>query len=104
MLNQLVICGRLTQDPIINELEKGKKESIITIAVPRSFKNADGIYETDFIDCKLWAGVAENAAEYLKKGDVVGVKGRLQTKIINDKKEIEIIAEKVSFLSSKKED
>lgn len=104
MLNQLIICGRLTQDPIINELEEGKKESIITIAVPRSFKNEEGIYDTDFIDCKSWGGVAENSAEYLKKGDIVGVKGRLQTKITNDKKEIEIIAERVTFLSSNRKE
>lgn len=111
MLNQIVIAGRLTSDPVINENEEGKKVAIITVAVPRAYKNADGIYETDFIDCELWGGIAENTTEYCRKGDVVGVKGRLQTNnVANDDGEIigkttNVIAEKVSFLSSsKKED
>lgn len=106
MLNQLVIVGRLTQNPEIKELENGKKVSTITIAVPRSYKNADGMYNTDFIQCTLWNGIAENTAEYCKKGDIVGVKGRIQTGSYEtesgEKYKIEVIAEKVIFLSSKK--
>ena len=60
----------------------------------------------DFVDCVLFDNVAENTAEYCNKGDIVGVKGRIQSRIVEegDKKEntIEIIAEKVTFLSSKK--
>lgn len=97
MLNQIVIVGRLTSDPKINEVEE-RKECIITLAVPRSWKNADGIYETDFIPCRLWNGIADNTKEYCKKGDLIGVKGRVQS---NDDG-IEIIAEKITFLSSKK--
>lgn len=105
MLNQIILVGRLTSDPEINEVE-GKKNSVITLAVPRSFKNADGEYETDFIKCVLWNGIAENTAEYCKKGDVVGVKGRIQTNTIEKEDgtkefEMNIIAEKVTFLSSK---
>lgn len=102
MLNQLVIAGRLTQNPEIKELENGKKVCTITVAVPRSYKNADGTYDTDFIDCILWNGIAENTCEYCKKGDLVGIKGRLQITINENVKTIEVIAEKVSFLSSKK--
>ena len=98
MLNQVIIVGRLTDEVKVNELENGKKEAIITLAVPKSFKNADGIYETDFINCVLWEGIAKNTAEYCKKGDVISVKGRIQ---VDDDKMI-IIAEKVTFLSSKK--
>jgi single-strand DNA-binding protein len=48
MLNQVVLVGRLTEDPNINELENGKKVTTVNLAVQRSFKNSDGIYETDY--------------------------------------------------------
>ena len=99
MLNQVVIVGRLVEKPIVEENENGRKVSEITLAVPRSYKNAEGIYETDFIKCTLWNGIAENTAEYCDKGDLVGVRGRLQCLSGN---ELQLIAEKVSFLSSGK--
>ena len=99
MLNQVVIVGRLVEKPIVEENENGKKVCNITLAVPRSYKNAEGIYETDFIKCTLWNVIAENTAEYCNKGDVIGVKGRLQCLSGN---ELQLIAEKVSFLSSGK--
>ena len=97
MLNQIVLVGRLVQDPEIKELENDKKVCNITLAVTRSYKNADGIYETDFIPITLWQGIAENVKEYCKKGDLVGVRGRLQAR--EDK--VEVVGEKVTFLSSK---
>lgn len=107
MLNQVVLVGRLVTNSEIKETEEGKKVSNITIAIPRSYKNAEGEYETDFIQVVLWNGIAENTVEYCKKGDIIGVKGRLQTKDINlqdDKKRkvLQVIAEKVTLLSSYK--
>ena len=104
MLNQVVMVGRLTSDPEINEVENDRKVATITLAVQRSYKNAEGVYETDFIKCTLWNGIAENTAEYCKKGDVIGVKGRIQTTNVDDKIVMEVVAEKVSFLSSRKEE
>ncbi len=108
MLNQIVIVGRLVKDPELRETETGKKVTNITLAVPRSYKNVNGEYDTDFIDCTLWTGVAENTSEYCKKGDLLGVKGRVQTRSYekdDDKKYVtEVIAEKVTFLTSKKAD
>lgn len=97
MLNQLVLVGRLTKDVEVKEIGD-KKVSTVVIAVPRPFKNADGEYETDFIACNVWNGIAENMAEYCKKGDLLGVKGRIESKDNN----IYIVAEKVTFLSSNK--
>ena len=97
MLNQIVLVGRLVQDPEIKELENDKKVCNITLAIPRSYKNADGIYETDFIPVTLWQGIAEQTTNYCKKGNLVGVKGRLQAR--EDK--VEVVGEKVTFLSSK---
>lgn len=101
MLNQIVLVGRLVKKPTI--LEQEKKAAIITLAVPRNFKNENGEYETDFIDCTLLGGVAEQTCEYCEKGDLVGVRGRIQN--LNDTAQLQIVAEKVTFLSSKpKED
>ena len=107
MLNQVIIVGRLVKKPIVEENENGKKVCNITLAVPRSYKNADGIYETDFIKCTLWNVIAENTTEYCDKGDLVGVRGRLETSVYEKEngekyRIISVVAEKVSFLSSSK--
>lgn len=107
MLNQAVLVGRLVRDPELKETDSGKKVTKITLAVPRSYKNMNGEYETDFIECVLWSGIAESTVEYCNKGDLLGVKGRIQTRNIelDDTKKIytEVIAEKVTFLSNKRE-
>lgn len=103
MLNQTIIVGRLVSDPEIKETEKGNKVSYITLAVPRSYKNSDGIYETDFMPCKVGYPMCDTVKEYCKKGDLLGIKGRIQTKQEENKNIIEIVAEKVTFLSSRKE-
>lgn len=96
MLNQIVLVGRLVSDPEIKELEK---VGYITLAVSRSYKNANGEYDTDFIPVILFKGIAENTKTYCKKGDMVSVRGKIECE--NGK--INLIAEKISFLSSRKE-
>jgi single-strand DNA-binding protein len=101
-----VLVGRLVADPEVKGLEE-KSVSNITIAIPRLYKNSDGEYDTDFVDCELWNSIANNTAEYCKKGDIVGVKGRIKTELYHKEddstvKVTKIIAEKVTFLSSKK--
>lgn len=99
MLNQVVLVGRLVERPILEENENGKKVCNITLAVSRTYKNDMGEYDTDFIKCILWNGIAENTVEYCEKGDIVGVKGRLQCLSGN---ELQVVAEKVTFLSTNK--
>ncbi len=104
MLNQVVLVGRLVKTPELRVTGNGKKTATVTLAVPRNYKNADGEYETDFLDCTLWTNVAENTTEYCQTGDMVGVKGRIQTRVIQNedgtkKKKTEIVAEKVTFLA-----
>lgn len=105
MLNQIILVGRLTRDITVNKSENGIKVATITLAIPRSFKNSNGEYDTDFVDCVAFDSIAENTKEYCSKGDIIGVKGRVQSRIVEkeDKKEniIEIIAEKVTFLSNR---
>lgn len=108
MLNQVVLVGRLTSDLEVKKTESGKKVVSLTLAVPRSYKNVDGEYDTDFLDIVLWDTIAENTVEYCRKGDMVGVKGRLQASTYeaedgSKRKVTEVVAERVSFLSSKKE-
>ena len=102
MLNQVILVGRLAHNPELQFTETGKKRSIVTLAVPRNFKNTNGEYDTDFLDCVLWTGIAENTAEYCKTGDIIGVKGRLQTRMIDNAdgtkhKKVEMIAENLLF-------
>lgn len=107
MHNLVYLIGRLTENPEIKKLEDDKSMLTINLAVQRSFKNEDGIYEVDYIRCILWNGIASHTSEYCKKGDLVGVKGRLQTRsyeVEAEKKYItEVVVDKVSFLASKKE-
>jgi single-strand DNA-binding protein len=92
MLNQVVLVGRLTETPKYEERK-------ITIAVPRSYKNENGEYDTDYITIGLSDNIAKNTSECCKKGDVIGVKGRVET----NETTMYINAEKITFLSSKKE-
>ena len=105
MLNQIILVGRLTRDVSVHKSENGNKVATISLAIPRSFKNSDGNYDTDFIDCVAFDVIAENTSEYCGKGDIVGVKGRLQSRTVEkeDKKEtsLQVICEKITFLSSK---
>lgn len=107
MVNSVMLVGRLAQDIEVKKLDSGKEVTKVGLAVPRSFKNPDGVYETDFFDCILWEGLAKNACEYCKKGDTVGVRGRLQTNNYETSdgvkhKAVEIIVEKLTFLSNRK--
>ena len=104
-MNNVLLVGRLVKEPEVIETEKGNKRTVVTIAVGRSYKNFNGEYETDFINIVLWNGIAENTAEYCKKGDIIGVKGRVETDTYEKdgerKNSMVIVAEKVTFLSSR---
>ena len=88
MLNQVVLVGRIVYDLELKKNDSGKKYLSLMLAIPRSFKNIEGTYDTDFIRCIVWDNVASNTSEYCKKGDIVGLKGRLQSRLVerNEKK------------------
>ena len=108
MVNTVMLVGRLVQDIEVKTLESGRIVTNVPLAVSRGYKNQDGIYETDFFDCVLWDGIAQNASDYCHKGDVVGIRGRLQSSIYEKDsvkhKAIEVVVEKLTFLSSKKKE
>ncbi len=105
MLNYINLVGRLVRKPKLSKSDSGKTVTTVTLAVPRSFKNIDGVYDTDFIDCTCWDSVAINTHEYCDAGDVLCIKGRLSTRVVVDgdvnKNKLEVIAEKITFLSTK---
>ena len=105
-MNQVMLIGRLTSKPELVVLNDGRKVLNILLAVPRQFKNSDGEYETDFLDCVLWGSTANNACEYCDKGDLIGVRGRLATEYYESAdnkthKKTNIIVDRLTFLSSK---
>lgn len=99
MLNQVIIVGRIVNELVLEENNEGRKYCSMTLAVPRCFKNMDGIYDTDFIKTTVFGDIADKTVEYCKVGDLVGVKGRLAC--LNSKNGMSLIAEKVTFLSNK---
>ncbi|MGE7650512.1 single-stranded DNA-binding protein [Peribacillus frigoritolerans] len=103
MMNRVVLVGRLTKDPEIRYTPNGVPVATFTLAVNRSFTNQQGEREADFINCVVWRKAAENVANYLKKGSLAGVDGKVQTRNYegNDGKRVyvtEILAEAVQFL------
>ena len=87
MLNQVVLVGRL----------KSFEDFGMTLAVPRSYKNENGEYDTDIIPCELSGTIAENTKEYCHHGDIIGVKGHIESQGVA----LMIKVDKVTFLSSK---
>lgn len=97
MTNQTILVGRLVDKPILEETENEKKTATIMLAIPRSFRNDNGEYETDFIPVSLVGHTACSVNEYCKQGDLIGVKGRIARLPNND---IQVIGENVTFLSN----
>ncbi|WP_077247866.1 single-stranded DNA-binding protein [Bacillus sp. FJAT-27225] len=106
MINQVTLVGRLTKDPELKVTTEGTYVSNIILAVNRQFRNNHGDIDTDFVQCTLWRKAAENTAQYCRKGSVIGITGRIQTRNYenNEGKKVyvtEVLAESVRFLSSK---
>jgi single-strand DNA-binding protein len=103
LINSVNITGRLTKDPELRYTPSGVAVVRFVLAVNRSFSNNQGEKEADFINCTVWRKPAENVANFLKKGSLTGVSGRLQTGSYEgtDGKRVytaEVVAENVTFL------
>ena len=106
MINRVVLVGRLTRDPEIRQTQSGIAVTRFTLACDRPFGGQDGKKETDFIDCTVWRKQAENVAQYLKKGNMAGVDGRLQISSYeaqdgSKRQRAEVVADSVRFLEPK---
>jgi single-strand DNA-binding protein len=108
MMNRTVLVGRLTKDPDLRYTPNGVPVATFTLAVNRPFSNQAGERESDFINCVVWRKPAENVANFLKKGSLASVDGRIQTRNYDgqDGKKVyvtEVLAESVQFLEPKKD-
>ncbi|EUJ31001.1 ssDNA-binding protein [Listeria floridensis FSL S10-1187] len=106
MMNRVVLVGRLTKDPELRYTPAGVAVATFTLAVNRTFTNQQGEREADFINCVVWRKPAENVANFLKKGSLAGVDGRVQTRNYEgqDGRRVyvtEVVAESVQFLEPK---
>ncbi len=103
MINRVVLVGRLTKDPELRYTPSGVPMARFTIAVNRAFSNQQGEKEADFIGCIAWRKQAENLANFMKKGSLIGVEGRIQTGSYEgqDGKRVyttDVVADAVQFL------
>ncbi|HHQ4996237.1 TPA: single-stranded DNA-binding protein [Staphylococcus aureus] len=106
MLNRVVLVGRLTKDPELRSTPNGVSVGTFTLAVNRTFTNAQGEREADFINVVVFKKQAENVEKYLSKGSLAGVDGRLQTRNYENKVGqrvfvTEVVADSVQFLEPK---
>lgn len=108
-MNKVIIIGRTTRDIEFKTTQSGTSVVEFSVAVKRTFKNANGEYESDFFNCVAYNKTAEKVSNYVKKGDLIAVDGKLQTRNYTDRegKKVyvtEIIAENVEFLQGKKQE
>ncbi len=106
MINQVTLVGRITKDPELRYTGDGVAVSNFTLALNRSFKNASGGYDTDFVNCNIWRKPAETVANFCLKGSLIGITGRLQSRHYenNQGKRVyvtEVVAEDIKFISLK---
>jgi single-strand DNA-binding protein len=109
MMNRVILVGRLTKDPELRYTPSGAAVATFTLAVNRTFTNQQGEREADFINVVVWRRQAENAANFLGKGSLAGVDGKLQSRSYEgqDGRRVyvtEVVAESVQFLEPKKND
>lgn len=106
MINNVTLVGRLTKNPELRYTPNGVANCRFTLAVNRTFKNQNGEQEADFIQCVAWRKAAENLSNFMKKGNLIGLVGRIQTGSFEgqDGKRVyttEVIAESIQFLESR---
>lgn len=108
MINNVVLVGRLTKDCDLKYTSSGTAVATFSLAVNRQFTNQAGEREADFINCVIWRKSAENFANFTRKGSLVGITGRIQTRNYegNDGKRVyvtEVVADNFALLESKKD-
>ena len=108
-INKVILIGNVTRDPLIKDTEWGKKIAMFTIATNRYFKTADGENksEAEFHNCVAWGGLAERVEQFLLKGKLIYLEGRLKTRVMEKEGEehkifkTEIVASNLIFLNKK---
>ncbi len=96
MINNVVLVGRLTKDPDIRNTQQGTVVASFTLAVNRNFKDQNGNREADFINCVAWRKTAELLGDHVKKGQQIGVVGRIQTRSYDNQQGQKVFVTKVN--------
>lgn len=107
MINNVVLVGRLTRDPELRYTPQNQAVGTFGLAVNRQFKNANGEREADFINCVIWRQQAENLTNFAKKGSLIGITGRIQTRSYENQQGqkvyvTEVVADNFQMLESNK--
>lgn len=105
-MNKASFIGRLVRDPELKTTTSGKSVCKFSIAVKRNYKDANGEYQSDFIDCVAWGVIGETIAKYTHKGNMLGVSGRMESRKYedrdgNNRSVLELIVEDKDLLSPK---
>ncbi len=108
LINNVVLVGRLTKDPELRFTGNGAAVATFTLAVNRNFTNQNGDREADFINCVIWRKPAETLANYAKKGTLLGVTGRIQTRNYENQQGqrvyvTEVVADNFQLLESRQQ-
>ena len=106
MINSVCLVGRLTRDPELKYTGNNVAVASFSLAVNRNFKDANGEREADFINCVIWRQQAENLANWAKKGALIGITGRIQTRSYENQQGqrvyvTEVVAENFQMLESR---
>ncbi|HEM3674604.1 TPA: single-stranded DNA-binding protein [Streptococcus suis] len=106
MINNVVLVGRMTRDAELRYTPSNQAVATFTLAVNRNFKNQDGEREADFVNCVIWRQQAENLANWAKKGALIGITGRIQTRSYDNQQGqrvyiTEVVAESFQLLESR---
>ncbi|MBU8881091.1 single-stranded DNA-binding protein [Bacillus sp. FJAT-29790] len=107
MINQVTLVGRLTKSPELRRTPEGTPVTNVTLAVNRHYRNQRGEIDADFVQCTLWKRAAENTSRYCRKGSLIGITGRIQTRHYDNQEGTrvyvtEVLAESVRFLDQRK--
>ncbi|QFT90706.1 Single-stranded DNA-binding protein SsbB [Bacillus sp. THAF10] len=108
MINEVVLVGRMVKDPELRYTGEGTPVATFRLAVNRNYKNQEGVIEADFVSCTAWRNLAKTTADYCRKGQLVGVTGRIQTRRFEAKDGTtvyvtDIVVDNVRFLEKKRD-
>ena len=107
-MNKILLVGRLVRDPEVRSMNNGSSVANFTVAVSRNFKNKDGNYDADFLPCVAFRAQADFVSKYFKKGSLIGIEGRVQTRNYDaqdgTKRYVtEVVVENIEFAGGKNE-
>lgn len=108
MMNRVILVGRITKDPEVKQTQSNIPVASFTLAVNRQFADQSGERQADFIQCVVWRKQAENLARFVKKGALLGIEGRIQTRSYEAENGMryvtEVLCDSIQFLESRNSD